>query len=1108
MAQTSTGEMNGTITDPSGAAIPQASITLSSNDTKVERKTFSNQDGHFVFTNILPGTYSIVVTAAGFKKVEQQAIPIQVNQTVSLNYTLSLGNVEEQVEVTGSAPQLQTATSELGTVIETKVVNDLPLNGRNFTQLLILTPGVTPVQNQQGAGGGTSYLADVTIPGSPVFRPNVNGQWNRSNLYYLDGIFNTVNIYSGYAVLPIVDAVQEFKVQSHNDDAQYGGAIGGIINLVSKGGSSAFHGSAWEYLRNNFFDARDPFADANRSGPVAFHQNEFGATLGGPVWIPRLYEGKGKTFFYFAYEGWRYKKATQALYYVPTDAELSGDFSHSLIGHNIYDPKTTTASSSAPSGFVRQQFSDNIIPPNRISIMAQAYFQAYVDRPNYSNPAVPQYNAIEDEPQVDDSDTYQVRIDETLGPKDVINGRFTRFHNTDTTPVTRLLNTITDRPRNNTGGDWIHQFSPSLVLDVKFGYSATPIIQNKLFSNGPGAAKQVGFSGLSTYGIPQLVLQMPWSSAGENLVNQQDHVYQTGANVSWLKGNHHFSFGFQWLLQQYETRAYSDQTYSFINDTTADPNNVGSTGASLASALLGLPTQQAFLNQNWSMSFPIWAIYAQDQWTVSKKLTLNLGLRYDKRQPIGNLTGALYSGFDANTGEYVIGGSKLPPPCNTTGKAPCIPGDGNLANIPYGEHITLASCASFRCPQNANIGPHVGFAYSLNPETVIRGGYGIVYDEYAGFIQDMGNHVGNWPDAQSSFLAVNQTTGAPLTYLQDLQTLSAAPLPAASPWGTNYWNADPKKQVPLSQQWNLEIQRQVTKDLAVSMAYVGSATHHLDYTGVANTALYPGPGNADQVNARRPYPYENSLYFGRSIGAANYQSLQLNANKRFRNGLQYLVSYTWSKSIDNGSSGFFGAENGPGGGIQNYYDPDSNRGLSGFDVPHFFSASMLWEPPLGPGKTYLNSGPLAWIVGGWQTNSIFSIRSGQPFTVLVNGDVANIGTPYSYARANLVGNPHLSHPTLNEWFNTAAFSIPDHQYGNAPRNFLFSDHATTFDFSVFRSFPVHDEASLQFRAEAFNLFNIINYAPPGTTLNGGGFGRVSSIENPPRQLQFALRLSF
>jgi hypothetical protein len=264
--------------------------------------------------------------------------------------------VEENVEVAANAESLQTASSALGTVIDATAVNDLPLNGHNFTQLLTLTPGVTPVQNEQGAGSGTSYQQDVSIPGTPTFRPNVNGQWNRSNLYYLDGIWNSTNVASGYAITPIIESVEEFKVQSHNDDAEYGGSMGGTINLVSRSGTSNLHGSAWEDVRNNFFDARDPFLDALTTGPAPYHQNEFGAIVGGPVFIPKLYDGRKRTFFFFAYDGWRYSKPDQTFYYVPTAAELAGDFSQSIVDQNIYDPSTLTPSATAPSGYTAQQF--------------------------------------------------------------------------------------------------------------------------------------------------------------------------------------------------------------------------------------------------------------------------------------------------------------------------------------------------------------------------------------------------------------------------------------------------------------------------------------------------------------------------------------------------------------------------------------------------------------------------------------------------------------------------------------------------------------------------------------------------------------------------------
>ena len=1125
-SQSAAGEVSGSVSDPSGAAIPKALVSLTSDETKVVRDSHTNADGRFIFTNVSAGVYSVHVEGAGFDKAEQKNITVEVGQIVALNYKLKIGNAVENIDVTSSAESLQTSSSALGTVIDSAAVNDLPLNGHNFTQLLTLTPGVTPVQNEQGSGSGTGYQQDVSIPGTPTFRPNVNGQWNRSNLYYLDGIWNTTNVASGYAVTPIIEAVQEFKVQSHNDDAQYGGSMGGTINLVSKSGTARIHGSAWEDVRNNFFDARDPFLDALTTGPAPYHQNEFGVVVGGPVFIPKVYDGRKKTFFFFGYEGWRYSKPDQTFYYVPTDAELNGDFSHSIVGQNIYDPTTLKPSSTAPSGYTVQQFPDNQIKPERLNPLAVAFFKNYWDRPNYSNPALPQFNAQDDAPLTDTSNTFQVKIDETVGPKDAISGRFTHFHTIDSNPITRLLSTQIDRPRVNLGGDWIHQFSQSLILDAKFGYSRTPYIESTEFSNGNGPATSAGYAGVAQYGIPALELESPWISpsgaqnqggTGEAFINQQDHVYQSAGSLSWLVGKHFITGGVQVIDQYYATPSYNQQFYSFNNSTTQDPNNVGTTGASLASALLGIPVGQTYIAQKWTESFAEWGAFIQDQWKVTPKLTVNLGLRYDKLNPISNLSGTIFGGFDVNTGMYDISGGHLPPPCDTLKAAPCIPGNGDLANIPEGNHIGLAPCSSYRCAQNYNFGPHIGAAYSLDPKTVIRGGYGLVYDEFAGFIQDMADHVGNWPAAQTVFQSENSTLGQPISYLQSLQTLSAAPLPTAAPWGTLFWNADPRKQTPLSNQWNVEIQREATKQLTVSMGYVGSSSHHMDYTGSANQAVTPSHGTQAQVEALRPWPGQGNVFFGRSIGTGNYNSLQLSANQRMTDGLQFIISYTWSKATDNGASGFLASENGPGGGgagIQDYYHPSANVGASAFNVPQFLSTALIYQLPFGSGRRYLRSGPASWVAGGWQTNSIFSIRSGQPFSILANGDVANVGGSVfglGYARANKIKTGKLAHPTTSEWFDTSAYAVPSYSYGDSPRNSLYSDHVTQFDFSTFKRFPIKWEDNyLEFRAEAFNVFNIINYGPPGNTVNAAGFGVVSSLipGNPPRQLQFTLKLNF
>ncbi len=346
--QTSAGAVNGTVHDATGAVVPNARVDLKNESTSTEIAGTTNSNGYFTFVNVQPGSYTLSASAPGFKKAFQSQVAVGVNETVTLNMSLTVGDVGQTVEVTAEAALLQQSTSELGTVISEEAVKELPLNGRNFTQLLTLTPGATPVNTAQGNGGGTGFNAPLALPGSTFTIPSINGQWNRSNMFLLDGIVNEFFFGSSYAILPIVDAVQEFKVQSHNDKAEYGGVLGGVINVVSKSGGNNLHGSAWEFLRNDFFDARNPFADAARSGPTPFRQNMFGATIGGPVWIPKVYKGRDRTWFHFAYEGWRYSRAQQQLYNVPTDAERAGDFTNAVLRQPIYDPATTSVDPTNP----------------------------------------------------------------------------------------------------------------------------------------------------------------------------------------------------------------------------------------------------------------------------------------------------------------------------------------------------------------------------------------------------------------------------------------------------------------------------------------------------------------------------------------------------------------------------------------------------------------------------------------------------------------------------------------------------------------------------------------------------------------------------------------
>jgi Carboxypeptidase regulatory-like domain len=340
LAQTATGEVNGTIVDPTGAIISGAAVSITNQGTRIRTATTSNDSGYYLFINLQPGTYVLLVEKLGFKRAETAPFELGVNQTLSQPITLGVGSVTETVEVTAKAPMLQLSSSELGTVIPVKAVNDLPLNGRNFTQLLTLTPGATPVSTAQGSSVGFQDAGILAIPSSSFSKPSLHGQANRSTWYFLDGIINTDMRGPVYGVLPIIDTIEEFKVQGHNDKAEYGGVLGGVVNVVSKSGTNGYHGSGWEFLRNNVFDARDGFKDVRLNpatglnSPVAaapFHQNEYGGTFGGPI-------RKNKTFFFIGYEGWRYSKPTQNQTLIPTAAELGGDFSHSLDANQIFNP--------------------------------------------------------------------------------------------------------------------------------------------------------------------------------------------------------------------------------------------------------------------------------------------------------------------------------------------------------------------------------------------------------------------------------------------------------------------------------------------------------------------------------------------------------------------------------------------------------------------------------------------------------------------------------------------------------------------------------------------------------------------------------------------------
>jgi outer membrane receptor protein involved in Fe transport len=1132
-AQTTAAQVSGLVTDSAGAVVPQAIITVTNVDTGVSRKAETSATGYYVIPLLPPGNYRLTAEREGFRTADYPNVVLQVNQTLALDLTLEVGMVAQSVTVEAQAPLLQATSSNLGAVITSKATVDLPLNGRNFSQLLILTPGVTPVSTGQFASVGGGFGSNPGIPGSAFSQPSVGGQWNRGNFFLMDGLNFTTWFTGTYTVLPVLDGIQEFKVQSHNDSAEYGGALGGIVNVATKSGTNGLHGSAWEFLRNDVFDARNPFTDSTRSSPAPFRQNEFGFSAGGPVYLPKVYNGKNKTWFFFAYEGWRYRKPAQTFARYPTAAELNGDFSANYSSQVLFDPVTTRPDPNNPGGFIRDPFvcdasgtavelgtlgasPCNKIPTSRINPMSLGWLTAVYDAPNLTGNAA--YNFVNNGGLRNDANTYVARIDQRISDRDNAWFRFTRMYMPITTPVNSKVSNIIDDVPTNLGGGETHLFSPNLILDTRFGFNIYPGKGAVGPNAGNSAFEQLGFKGIERYGYVDLIVQAPYTGLGmAGPYENREASWDFSGNLTWVRGHHSIKTGFQLFWLRYQCCALEPgegqrNQYFFTNQQTGNPANIGTTGDSLASALLGAPGSIYFAAQKFDFNFPSWAPFFEDRWQVTPKLSVTLGFRYDYTHS-PHLTEDMTSLLDPATGNWLIGGGKLPPPCDTTHQAPCIPGDGNLANIPFGDKIRVADNPDIGPKAvRTNFGPRLGFAWRPRDKTVVRGGYGLVYGSMMGMIQTFQANVGAWPQATNTQLAFNRV-GEPLTTIQDLQSLSASPLPTASPWTTQNWMYDPDIKNARSHQWNVGIQQEMTNNLMLSVAYVGSKSDRLNVTGIFNVSPTAGAGTAAEVEARRPFPWAAATFMGLSLGSGRYNSLQFSAEKRYSAGLQFLISYTWSKATDNGGSGYFGVESGPGGNaaVQNIYDLTGNWGVSSYDIPHYFSAAIQYEFPFGKGKRFLNDGLLSHILGNWQMNTITALRSGQPYNLDVLGDVGNVGNSigwWNYARPNLVGDPHVENPTAERYFNPDAFEIPVNSFGNFGKNVLRSASVYNVDFSLFKRFPIREKMDLEFRAEAFNVFNIQNLAPPGVDIGTANAGVVFGVAVPPREIQFGLKFRY
>ena len=1117
-AQTSTATLNGTVRDPSGAVVPAATVTLTNIDTGVQRVTETTGTGNYAILNIPVGRYTVEVTKGGFATTKEEELTLSVNQTATRDFNLSLGAATETVTVQAVGAEIETSTAELGTVISELEVTNLPLNGRNFTQLLSLTPGVSPISVAQNRGGfGANPVGTFTFPA-------INGQQNRSNMFTLDGVNNQGSFVNTYSVPPIIDAIQEFKVQTHNDGAEFGQVTGGIVNIVTKSGTNEFHGSAWEFLRNDVLDARSPFLD----DVSALRFNQFGGVGGGPI-------VKNKTFFFGSYQGFRERRASQSLVLVPTPQQLAGDLSG--LGVDIFDPFSTQEvpdpSDPTKTIFIRDQFPGNVIPANRIDPNQVAWAQAVYPAPQQTG--IAGVNHINTRSRSNRQDDWGFKIDHHISSKDSVWFRFNKAKQTGLTPAAIATASVTrEYEARNWGVNYVRTLSPTSVLQVQVGRNYATSFNQEGYESlvDEDVIALIGIQNNTACGfrdvsgvidtdciLPTLSLEGFANAPDTGLNNTvMSDVWQVKANYSKIRGNHTFKFGGEVNTNDEDAGVITSLGVGFAAQQTFDPQTPG-TGAGLASFLLGVPDNSSLRNTLESVfNGYVNGLYFQDSWKATPKLTLNFGLRWDitmipeyGSDAQGN---AEVGSLDLINGQYIL--QRDIPSCADRGTAPCIPG-----GIASQSNVIVDPRGKIYHDQYDNWQPRFGFAYRVSDSTAIRGSFNIFFDNWSGILQISRNYQDTWPAVvarlEQNLNLPTSTQLTPTTTVVDPLRFGTDPnvLPEATPFDQVFWFADPDYENAYSEQWSFGIQHQLTKDTMVDLNYVGSHGSRLNLGGFYNTARTPNPSAVDESD--RPFPFISPTFYDRSWGRSNYHAFQFRLDRKFTSGLSYLISYTWSKSLDMGCSGWFGVE---GCNIQDPYNFNNDWGPSGYDLTHIFSGNWIYQLPFGTGKKFQTGNKvLDYLVGPWQVNGITTFTSGQVHGVGISGDHANTGNANccntlggAYERLNLApgGNPKLDNPTPAQWFDPNAFDTPPFgTFGNLSRHSLRGDGFANLDFSIFREFPLQETKRLEFRFEMFNATNTPTFNLPGGNINDlETYGRVFSTRSIERQLQFGLKFYF
>jgi hypothetical protein len=1074
--QAATGELSITVTDPSGAIVKDAEVTITGTDTgAVVRVLKTNDRGIAEVPLLQPGRYNTHIASAGFKTIDRNGVNVSVGSVISLDLALSLGESTDVVTVTGDAPLIEDKSETIAQVISSKEVTDIPLNGRNYLEAANFVPGAIPTSagrdNTFSAYGNTGLQNAFLLDGA-------------RNVNYLRGLDNLARD----MIRPPLDALREFTVQTSNFSAEYGAAAGGVVNAITKSGSNKFHGSAYDFFRNDDLDAQNYFASTR---PLLV-KNQYGGSIGGPVL-------KDKLFFFAAYEGVHQRDETPSTATVPTALERTGDFSQTKNAAGvvvpIYDPSTTVGTGTTAT---RAQFSGNRIAPSQLNAIGLALAQYY---PLPNAPALGVNIYKRNAPERIDSKNGIARGDYQVSQKDSV---FVRYAHTITSTANEAalpspaanpgVATVTSK---GIGAGYTRILTNSLINEFRFSWATTGIVSGGTQARNeviPGSLDLAVNTGTPVFNVSNLTgLGGQAGCCGNSPLAKTSGVFDYADNISWSRGRHQFKLGGEFLWIRPKTFATSNgrSTFGFTGVFTQNPQARGTSGNALADLLLGdsnsLTTGTVAQNEERGTAY---GLYAADQWQVTDALTVNYGLRYEFSAPfteVQNRMGNFILDPGPLYGQLIFSGNPL---------------------LPHGLIYS----------DKNNIAPRLGLAYRVPgvKDMTVRSSYGIFY------AQDEGTGVTNRMTSNPPFFGYGATTisSDQLNPATGFVLSPSASIAHPSPIPVSSYTLVPSATATLVswrehfetsyvQQWSLSVQKQLPWAVLFEVNYVGNHGSQLLGLGQGNQ---PTVLNTTTVNSRRPLA-AFTIAPVKTVGnwnSSQYEGLSAKIEKRFHKGYSFLNSFTYGHAFDLQNPALDLCDTcGAGDTLQDNYNRPANYASSDNDVRFRYVLTGIAELPFGKGKAFLNhNAVVSAIVGGWAASPVYQYQTGLPFTPAMSFDAANAGTltrPTQLCNGNVGGAG-----TTQQWFNTACYAnTASFVFGNAGRNILRAPGRNQLNLSLQRNFPLHfsEESNLNMRLEGFNLLNHPQFKVPGSTLGTSLYGVISSAD-APRQVQIAARITF